>query len=272
MVFVFILIIFAATFIGSICGMGGGVIIKPLLDAASDYTPFQISVISGLCVLAMSAASLVKRFAAKQKFELPIVIGLTAGSIAGGLVGDIIFTTAQNAVISSGINANAVTVVQNAMLGVFLLFVLSYMIFIQPKDKHFNVKNPVVMTLLGFILGVISTFLGIGGGPIDVCVFCLVCGMTVKDSGANSLITIFFAQAAKIVKMAITGAFVTQTIITESLAVWVLVIMMSVSVIGGLVGAIINKKMSQGAVRILYCSALGFVAVLCVFNIIVKLM
>ena len=89
MVAVYVCIILAATVIGAICGMGGGVIIKPLLDAVSSYSTFQIGIISGACVLAMSVSSLIKHIASKTPFKAKTVLLLSAGSVAGGLLGDL---------------------------------------------------------------------------------------------------------------------------------------------------------------------------------------
>ena len=55
-----ILVSFLASVIGSICGIGGGVIIKPVLDAWNLYSVSTISFISGCIVLSMSAYSVLE--------------------------------------------------------------------------------------------------------------------------------------------------------------------------------------------------------------------
>jgi uncharacterized membrane protein YfcA len=45
---------FFASVIGSICGIGGGVIIKPVLDAVGLYSVSTISFMSGCIVLSMT--------------------------------------------------------------------------------------------------------------------------------------------------------------------------------------------------------------------------
>ena len=56
---VFILVSFFASVIGAICGIGGGVIIKPVLDAFGLYSVSTISFMSGCIVLAMTAYSVI---------------------------------------------------------------------------------------------------------------------------------------------------------------------------------------------------------------------
>lgn len=51
---VYILISFLASIAGAICGIGGGVIIKPVLDVVGLDNVTTISFLSGCTVLAMS--------------------------------------------------------------------------------------------------------------------------------------------------------------------------------------------------------------------------
>ena len=57
---VFFLICFFASIIGAICGIGGGVIIKPVLDALGVMDVATISFLSGCTVLSMTTYSVIK--------------------------------------------------------------------------------------------------------------------------------------------------------------------------------------------------------------------
>ena len=61
------LICFLASIIGAICGVGGGVIIKPVVDAFGLLTISQASFLSGCTVLAMSAYSTTMMVVKKEK-------------------------------------------------------------------------------------------------------------------------------------------------------------------------------------------------------------
>ncbi|MDR1766402.1 MAG: TSUP family transporter [Lachnospiraceae bacterium] len=54
------LISFIASALGAVCGIGGGVIIKPALDAAALFDVPVVSFLSGVTVLAMSATSVLR--------------------------------------------------------------------------------------------------------------------------------------------------------------------------------------------------------------------
>jgi len=265
-----LLIIFAATLVGSICGMGGGVIIKPLLDSLNMYQVFQISMISGCSVLAMSIASLGKHLISKTKFNYKIILCLSIGSILGGLLGDVFLSLASDGLKNVLFDnyAHGLKIIQNSILGFMVLIVIFYMVFLFPKDKKLHIQNSIVLLILGFVLGALSNFLEIGGGPINVCIFCFVCGMNVKEAGINSLFTILFAQITKFVKWGVTGKFVYEDIFNNNLTWWILALIIVFAVAGGLLGAVFNKKMDKKYVNILYCCALAFVFCLSVYNII----
>ena len=56
----FFIISFGASIIGAICGIGGGVIIKPVLDASGALLPGTINFLSGCTVLAMTCYSVLR--------------------------------------------------------------------------------------------------------------------------------------------------------------------------------------------------------------------
>ena len=56
-------------------------------------------------------------------------------------------------------------------------------------------------------LGSFSTFLGIGGGPINVSLLIFCFGLTMKDATVYSIITIFFSQLAKLVEIGLSEGY-----------------------------------------------------------------
>lgn len=269
MEFFYVLIIEVATLGCAICGMGGGVIIKPIMDAVSGFSAMQISVISCTCVLAMSVSSLIKHFAAKTLFQLRSAVCLAIGAVVGGIAGDFVYDAVCNAAaVDSEYGESVVKLVQNAVLALLMLFVLVYMLVLHKKGRCFHVKNVFATAAVGLALGMVSSFLSIGGGPINVCVFCLVFGMDIKEAGPNSLITIVFTQTSKLIKMAISGTFSAQPLFDGQLSWPVFALMIAVAVVGGLLGAILNKKLSACTVGVVYYAAIGVVLCLNLYNVI----
>ena len=72
-----IVVAFLASVIGAICGIGGGVIIKPVLDMLSNDGASTINFMSGCTVLAMSLYSVGKELVSKKStFDYQLVLQL----------------------------------------------------------------------------------------------------------------------------------------------------------------------------------------------------
>ena len=87
-IILFFLICFFASVIGAICGIGGGVIIKPVLDAFQMMDVSTISFLSGCTVLSMTTYSVIKSKMSKtnsinSKTALPLALGAAVGGILG---------------------------------------------------------------------------------------------------------------------------------------------------------------------------------------------
>ena len=73
----FLLALFA-TIVGSLSGMGGGVIIKPLMDALGDYDVQTIGVVSSITVFTMAIVSVLKQMKAGIKIPFKTAIPIAA--------------------------------------------------------------------------------------------------------------------------------------------------------------------------------------------------
>ena len=90
---VFFLICFFASIIGAICGIGGGVIIKPVLDAFGVMDVATISFLSGCTVLSMTTYSVIKsKLSGSSNIEQKTGLPLALGAAVGGLLGKWMFS------------------------------------------------------------------------------------------------------------------------------------------------------------------------------------
>ena len=105
----YFLIAIGATTVGSLTGMGGGVIIKPLMDVIHGFDVQTIGVLSCITVFAMSLVSIGKQLLAKTEIPFQTAVPLAVGSVAGGMAGESLLRA-----IVARLQANElVTVVQN---------------------------------------------------------------------------------------------------------------------------------------------------------------
>ena len=162
----FILVSFFASVIGCICGIGGGVIIKPVLDAFGLYSVSTISFMSGCIVLSMTAYSVLKaQLAHESVIEKGVSTYLGIGAALGGLVGKQLFDTVK----AMFENANTVGAVQAAALFAVTFGTAVYTLN-RSRIRTRRVTNPTACVVIGLCLGLMSSFLGIGGGPINLVV------------------------------------------------------------------------------------------------------
>ena len=163
---VFLIVCFGASIVGAICGIGGGVIIKPVLDSFGVLDVTAISFLSGCTVLSMTTYSVLKnKISGESHVTMKTGFPLAIGAAVGGLIGKWLFSYVKS--LSS--DPNKVGAVQALCLLIVTLGTLIYTIY-KAKIKTYEVDSAIVCVLIGIFLGIMSSFLGIGGGPINLVV------------------------------------------------------------------------------------------------------
>ena len=118
-----------------------------------------------------------------------------------------------------------------------------------------------MIVLTGLMLGLMSAFLGIGGGPINTTFLVLLFSFTLKESAVYSVAIIFFSQLSQLVTIFINNQF-------EPYKEYFPIVLlgMAVSVIGGIIGSKLNKKLSNKVITVIFSVVLSLVAVINVYN------
>lgn len=253
---VFLAVCFGASIVGAICGIGGGVIIKPVLDSFGVLDVTAISFLSGCTVLSMTTYSVLKsKVSGESHVTMKTGFPLAIGAAAGGLVGKWLFSYVKS--LSS--DPNKVGAVQALCLLIVTLGTLIYTIY-KAKIKTYHVENAVVCVLIGLVLGIMSSFLGIGGGPINLVVLFFFFSMSTKLAAENSLYIIFFSQIASLISTIVTGS-------VPDFQIGVLVLMVAGGIAGGICGRTINKKIDEKTVDKLFIALMVLMIVINIYNI-----
>lgn len=250
------LVAFGACIIGKICGMGGGVIIKPALDALGIMQVAEINFLSGCTVLGMTCWSVGKSMVQHEsQIDLSISTPLAIGAAVGGMAGKQLFS----AVAGLFVNADTAGGIQAALLCTATFATLLYTI---RKDRltMLQVRNPAVCVLIGLGLGMLGTFLGIGGGPFNMAVLFFFFSMPTKVAAQNSLYIILISQSVGIITTAVTDSIPTLSII-------LLCGMVLCGVLGSEAGGRINKRLSDRQATLLFEGSMLLVMVLSACNI-----
>ena len=236
--------------------MGGGVVIKPVLDMMGDFDSASIGALSSITVLAMSVTTFARQVRKKRQLSIAKLIALGISSAGGGVIGQYIF----DLMTAGASNAHIIKIIQNSILLFLIVCIFFYMLF-RNKIKPLHLKNIVFYILVGVLLGILSSFLGIGGGPLNVAIFMLLFGMEIKEATFASIITIMFAQIAKVVTILIGGGF-------GSYDLSMLPYMVVAGVVGGLIGSFVAKKISGKVTAIAFNVMQLSVMIICVVNIV----
>ncbi len=236
------LVAIGASTIGALSGIGGGVIIKPVMDAVSGMDAATISFMSGCTVLTMALSTYLRGMKDDLVMDYHISIPLALGGAAGGVVGKAVF---------SSVTGN-VALIQAAMLLGVNIGVLLYMIY-KSRLKTLEVKAVLQTLIIGFLLGGVSAFLGIGGGPINIAVLSYFYSMSPKLTAKNSLFIILFSQFTSFAATISAGAPTVNMV--------ALLLMCVGGVTGALIGSKLSKIFTEQNVETLFtCVLIGLIA------------
>lgn len=247
----FLIVSFIASVVGAICGIGGGVIIKPCLDMLQLADVSSVSFLSGCTVLSMSCYSIGKMVLSGEKaIDMKSKTPLAVGAAVGGVFGKQMFS----AIKLCFVHEDAVTAVQSLCLAIITIGTLLYTLNKRKIRTHY-LKSAAVCVMIGFLLGMSSSFLGIGGGPVNLVVLYFFFSMDTKTAASNSLYIILFSQIASLF----------TTIFTRSVPAFewpVLIFMVTGGIGGGIVGRAFNRRMKNAAVDRLFIGLM--IAIICI--------
>lgn len=240
-----------ATIFGSLVGLGGGVVIKPVLDAIGTYDLTTIGILSSFTVLSMAVVSTGKQIKKGFKVEKNMLV-IAGGSILGGGIGNLLFGIFLKFLNNEGF----ATAVQGFMLAFLLILVL-----FKGQFPKYHLKNYLVLFLVGVILGTIASFLGIGGGPINVMVLVLLMNMDIKKSATTSILIILLSQFTKLLLIFIESGFRGQDLS-------MLYVMIPGGILGGFIGSHFNHKLTHETIHRIFNVAIIALVILNIYNVI----
>jgi uncharacterized membrane protein YfcA len=254
MYFIFIAVSILASAFGSICGIGGGIIIKPVLDTFGLVSVASASFLSGFTVFSMSLYCVViSKLGGQSLINVRTSGPMSAGAVIGGLTGKYIFQMIWE---SSG---SSVEMIQSICLAALTCAALIYTI---KKDgiQTLRIKSRVFSGLIGIILGFFSAFLGIGGGPLNIVALYYFFSMETKEAAENSLYIILFSQAASLLNTVVSNTI-------PEMDTLLLLLMMMGGVGGSIIGKKINKKISAKTVQRLFIGLMSVIILMSIRNI-----
>ncbi|MBJ8325974.1 TSUP family transporter [Streptococcus pacificus] len=258
-ILIYILIVLFATTVGATTGLGGGIIIKPLFDVVGFHSVDEIGFFSSVAVFSMCIVSLYKQLRRGTAFNKTIVYSISFGSVIGGFLGEYLFQYAFEIWSNQQVKA-----VQASVLLVTLLVIFYYTLS-KDKIKNLQITSKIGSVLIGLFLGMISVFLGIGGGPLNVSMLMFCFSFPIREAAFYSLATIFFSQLSKLGISVLGGSFIAYDL-------KIIPFLIITAFIGGLIGTRLNQSLPIKKIEQLYSLLIIFLILLSAYNVIVNML
>ena len=224
-----ILLGFAGGILGSMIGLGGGIIVVPVLTFLG-FSPTAAASNSLFAALSNAVASTIS-YSRQKRIEYSLGLKLGLLSIPGTVLG---------AVISSDVAPDIFKV----LFGLVLIASAAYIFLrrnLESKQKTISKQMMVFAIGASFFAGIISSFFGIGGGIVFVPLMVAGMGMAMKRAAPTSQLILLFASLSGVITHCLLG----HPDFTQAgfLAIG--------SFIGGLVGARLSIDIKERYLQIL---------------------
>ena len=188
-----ILLGFAAGLLGSMIGLGGGIIVVPVLTFLG-FPPTAAASNSLFAALSNAVASTIS-YSKQKRIEYSLGLRLGLLSIPGTILG---------AVMSTDVAPDLFKI----LFGFVLIASAAYIFLrkkIETKEKTISKQMMIFAIGASFFAGVISSFFGIGGGIIFVPLMVVGMGMAMKKAAPTSQMILLFASLSGVVVHSLLG-------------------------------------------------------------------
>jgi hypothetical protein len=220
---------FAAGVLGSMIGLGGGIIVVPVLTFFG-FSPTLAASNSLFAAFSNAVASTIS-YSRQKRIEYSLGLKLGLLTIPGTILG---------AYMSSDVTPEIFKI----LFGFVLIASAGYILLrkkIESREKNLSKLMMVFAVGASFFAGIISAFFGIGGGIIFVPLMVVGMGMAMKKAAPTSQLILLFASFSGVIVHTILGHsdFLQAGLLSLG------------SFAGGLVGARLSVDINEKFLRIL---------------------
>ncbi|MFB5628531.1 MAG: sulfite exporter TauE/SafE family protein [Nitrosarchaeum sp.] len=184
---------FVAGILGSMIGLGGGIVVVPVLTFFGF--PPTLAASNSLFAAFSNAIGSTLSYSRQKRIDYSLGLKLGLLSVPGTVLG---------AYISSDVTPGIFKI----LFGLVLISSAVYIFLrkkIQTREKNLTTMMIVFVVGASFFAGIISSFFGIGGGTVFVPLMVVGLGMTMKRAAPTSQFILLFASLSGIITHSILG-------------------------------------------------------------------
>ena len=225
---------FVAGVVGSIIGLGGGIIVVPVLTFLGVSPTIAAS--SSLFAAFSNSAASTASYAKQKRLDYKLGLRLGLMSVPGSVIG---------AFVSAEVTPDVFKVLFGLVLvaSCFYLFIKRDL---ESKQSPISKQMIVASAAISFLAGILSSFFGIGGGIIFVPLMIIGLGLLVKNATATSQLILLFSSATGMITHSFLGHSDFDYALLLSIGAFA----------GGLVGARLSLEIKERSIRILISAAM----------------
>jgi len=234
----------AAGILGSMIGLGGGIIVVPVLT----FFGFSPTLAASNSLFAAFSNAVGSTVSYSRQKRIDYFLGLKLGllSIPGTVLG---------AYLSSDVTPGIFKI----LFGLVLISSAVYIFMrkkIETKEKNLTKQMIVFVISTSFFAGIISSFFGIGGGIVFVPLMVVGLGMTMKKAAPTSQFILLFASLSGIITHSILGHpdFLQAGLLAAG------------AFIGGIIGARLSLDIKERSLQILVSAIIVIAAIKLFFD------
>jgi hypothetical protein len=225
---------FVAGVIGSIIGLGGGIVIVPVLTILG--IPHTMASSSSLFAAFSNSVASTASYAKQKRIDYKNGLRLGLFSIPGTILG---------AILSGQATPDAFKV----LFGIVLVASCYYLFVkrnLESRQSVISAKMLAASSGISFFAGILSSFFGIGGGVVFVPLMIVGLGLAVKNATATSQLILMFSSASGMITHALLGHAQFEYAALLSVGAFA----------GGLVGARLSLEIKENKIRLLIVVAI----------------
>ena len=230
---------FAAGTLGSMIGLGGGIIIVPVLTFLGF--PPALAASNSLFGAFGNASASVISYAQQRRIEYAVGLRLSLLAVPGTILG---------AFLSDSVAPDSFKILFAMMLVASGAYIL-----IRNRVRNRGIRSAgyvmVLAATASFAAGIISSFFGVGGGIVFVPLMVIAMGMTVKRAAPTSQFVLLFTSLSGLAVHSALG----HPDFYQAL------LLASGGFAGGLLGARISANIREAYLRVIIAAAVIIVAV-----------